>query len=1175
MSVAAGERRIISVLVADVADSTSIAEKLGPERSKFLFDDVAQLMRRQVERFGGTIAQLTGDGILALFGAPLAHEDDSTRAVRAAIAIHEELDGYSAGISDAYGTALRARVAVNTGPVVIPADDAPPDVLYNALGDTVNVAARLQSFGPLVVGPATARQVIALFELAELGRLELKGKTEPVPAYMVTGVRPEPVEAPELQLVGRVAEMSTLEEALAGLHEGRGAIVSVTGEPGIGKSRLVAEGRRRFAGQVRFLTGNCVGYAETNPYWPVRELLRDWLGLGVSDPETRLRLELRANLTELLGERGQEAYPFLAALFGLALEPDQESRLGNLASDAVQRETFNWIFELVSALAAERPLCLVLEDLHWSDETTLALLAELLPATEETGVCFVLVHRSDPDHPAWQLVDGARRRFPGLFVDVNLAPLPESDVKALAELDAGGGLPEELAAMLSERTGGNPFFIQEALRDLRERGVLARRDDRFELTGEAAVPAAVQEALQARLGRLDAEAREVITTAAVIGRTFGLPLLGSILPRIRLRSTISELIWLRLVVEERRDPTPEYRFRHGLVREVAYGTLLEAQRRALHRRVGEALLDLHRGSPAEVYGLLAHHFSEADDPGLAVEYLLKAGDAARAGYAEDEAIELYERALVFMERTGDNERARKTLLRIGLSHHIAFSFEAAAQAFEAAFREPTKPASPRGPEPTERLTWATPLGWAHNEIAPGHCLLSDLASQVTRHLFRGLVEVGPDLEIAPDLAAGLTVSDDGRCYRFTLREDAHWSDGAPVTANDFAFTFARMRADGGRSAPLLEGVRTVVCDERTLEIRLQEPDNQFLYALASPALFPWPEHVYARLGPDWFRDTPLVGCGPFVLSEHDDARLVLNAAPRWYGPHGNVGQVVIERLPPATAGNRWRSGEFDCIYEHLAGLVGITESGDTVVQRAPGGTVRFLSLNARAAPFDDARLRLAAAHAIDRRALPQARSGLPADTGGLLPPAIPGHSPRAAPAYDPERARALLEAAGHAGGRGLAEVALAHLPGSRTDAAVLAAHLETVGFRVRLLAAEDVVEFTTAIRKGVHAHASAAVGLDSPDPVRGFLRQAARDEPTVYWDGRLDELLARALTTRDQDERLRLCREIERIWIGELAAVVPLSYEDAKVFRRPWVEGLWAHPIGRSTFADAVVGARE
>ena len=550
MSVTAGVRRIVSVLVADVAGSTSIAEKLGPERSKFLFDEVVALMREEVERFGGTVAQLTGDGVLALFGAPTAHEDDSERAVRAALALHQSLARYAAEVAPGYGIEIAARVAVNTGPVVVPEREATPEVLYNALGDTVNVAARLQEFGDLVVGQATARQVDETFELEQLGELELKGRSEPVSAFRVVGVHDEPRARVEAPLVGREQELAALNKALDGLLEGTGAIVSITGEPGIGKSRLIAEAQKRFAGRVRFLAGHAVSYAETIPYWPVREQLRSWLGLGVSDSEARVRLELRAELTRTLDDEADEAYPFLASLLGLVLKPEQEQRIRDLARDAVRHETFYWLYQLVCTLAGERPLCLILEDLHWSDEATLSLLDELLPAAEQTPLGFLLVHRSDPDHPAWQLVDRARRRFRPLFVELELEPLPDADTRALAEADAGGELPAELAQLLAERTGGNPYFVGEAIRDLRERGALERENGRLTLVGPASIPAALQEALQARIGRLDGEARELLTTAAVIGRSFGLPLLERLLPRARLLPTLSELQWLQLVVEE-------------------------------------------------------------------------------------------------------------------------------------------------------------------------------------------------------------------------------------------------------------------------------------------------------------------------------------------------------------------------------------------------------------------------------------------------------------------------------------------------------------------------------------------------------------------------------------------------------------------------------------------------
>jgi ABC-type transport system substrate-binding protein/class 3 adenylate cyclase len=1166
MSVTAGERRIVSVLVADVAGSTSVAEKLGPERSKFLFDEVVRLMREEVERFGGTVAQLTGDGVLALFGAPTAHEDDSARAVRAALALHESLARYAAQVGPAYGIELAARVAVNTGPVVVPERDVPPDVLYNALGDTVNVAARLQALGDLVVGPTTARHVQDAFELQDLGTVELKGKSEPVSTFRVVGIRERPRARPEGPLVGRRQELATLNEALNGLLEGRGAIISITGEPGIGKSRLIAEMEKSFNGRIRFLVGHAVSYAETIPYWPVRELLRTWLGLGVSDPEARVRLELRAELARTLADEADEAYPFLATLLGLTLEPQQAQRIRDFASDAVQRQSFDWLYQLVCALARERPPCLVLEDLHWSDEATLSLLDELLPAAEHAPLAFLLVHRSDPDHPAWQVLDRARRRFRGLFFELELESLSDADARALAEGEAGGELPEALAQLLAEGAGGNPYFVGEALRDLRERGVLELESGHLVLVGEASIPVALQEALQARLDRLDAEARELVTTAAVIGRSFGLPLLERLLPRARLLPTLSKLQWLQLVVEERSLPAPEYRFRHGLVQEVAYGRLLEARRRELHLQVGEALESIHRDSPAEVYGLLGRHFAEADEPKRAIDYLLKAGDAARDVYAEEEAIELYRRALGFIDRIGDEARARQTLLKIALTHHLAFDYGAANEAFGEAFARLAPP--PTRLQPSERITWAMPAAWDRT-VTPGHSW-TEPAFEVARNLFCGLVAIGRDFAIEPELAERFTVSDDGRLYRFTLRPDTRWSDGVRVTAHDFAFTFAQMVKDDVATASWLDGVSAEAVDERTLEVRLDEPRNDFLYPLAQPPFFPWPRHVYEREGRDWHRAIPLVGNGPFVLTVREDDRLVIAASSTWHGDRGNVGVVTIEiEASPAAAAERWRRGDHDVLHDVLT--FHAVADNQTEVQRSPGGWTWYVGFHAGRAPFDDARVRRALAHAIDRQRPAELMRASAAPTGGLVPPTVPGHSHRAAPAFDPDRARSLLHEAGYDDGRALGEIELACLDLWEEAASDVAVSLAEIGVRVHLLVLGSDPELDAAIEERAHAFLW-VWGEEYPgDAGRGFLEMILRAMPVLYRDEELEGLLRRAHTLSDRDERLRAYREFERIWIGERAAVVPIAYGDALLWRRPWVMGMWVNAAEISTFAHAVV----
>jgi len=437
MAVTAQERRIVTVLIADVVGSTAIAEKLGPERAKFLIDEVMRIMSEQVRRYDGTVAQLVGDELLAFFGAPVSYEDDSERAVRAALAIQRAIAQYAEEVKDAYGVDLAVRIGINTGPVIVGSQSEDGQDGYdpwNALGDTVNVASRLQEVageGGVIIGPTTMRQVEGCIDVEDLGPQDLKGVAEPVQAYKVIGALDyEPME-PSQPLVGRDYEVTVLERTMDALVEGRGAIVSIMGEPGIGKSRLLWEARARYRDRIRFIEGRGVSYAQTFPYWPIRDLLREWLNVGASTPEARVRLELKAELAHLFGDDAEEAYPFLASMLGLTLEPDAAQGLRELNRESIQTRTFEVFYELVCKLAEEKPLCLVLEDLHWADESTLELVESLLGVTEESAVGLFLLYRSERELGSWRLGEQARQRYPHRYKEIEVRPLPPDASRAL------------------------------------------------------------------------------------------------------------------------------------------------------------------------------------------------------------------------------------------------------------------------------------------------------------------------------------------------------------------------------------------------------------------------------------------------------------------------------------------------------------------------------------------------------------------------------------------------------------------------------------------------------------------------------------------------------------------------------------------------------------------------
>jgi ABC-type transport system substrate-binding protein/class 3 adenylate cyclase len=1161
MSATTGTQRIVTVLFADVVGSTAIGEQLGPERSKFLFDEVVALIAQEVRRFGGTIAQLAGDGVFALFGAPVGHEDDAERAVRAALAIQAAIATYGEELRSGYGFDLMLRIALNTGPVVL-TDAEDGDGRYNALGDTANVAARLQELAPeggIVVGPETQRQVQYCVELESLGEVELRGLERPLRAARVTGARgPAQVRA-FVPVVGRVAELAVLDEACQAIADGSGAIVSITGESGIGKSRLVVEARRRFGERIRFLEGRAGSYAESFPYWPVRDLLRDWLSIGVDAPEARVRLEMKAALGSL-GDGAETAYPFLARLLGLPLEAEASAALRELSREAMQQQTFAAVGHVVRGLAAEHPLCIVVDDLQWADSLTLELVEDLLALTDELQLGVVLIYRADRDQPSWRLGEHARANFPHRYREIELRPLPAGASRELAEALAEAALPGSLADLLAERAGGNPFFLEEALQDLIERGALRRRDGAWALTdGQVVVPTLVQGALQARLDRLPPRTREVVSVSSAIGRGFGLPLLERLLPHEQVVAALSDLMRLDLIVEVGRRPAPEYRFRHGLVQEVAYGSLLEPARRSLHRRIGEALETLYGETNESFYGPLARHFAEADEPERAARYSLAAGDAARAVYADHEAIEHYRRARTFLRRLDDPARERATLFKIALVRHLAFDYARAGQAYDAAFDCSTEDRRDRvAPSAELEIALVRPESYA-----PGDTYSSDSAI-VIEQLFRGLLRIDHDLNVVPELAQNMNVSADGLTYLFMLREDACWSDGHPLTAGDFVYAWRRLREEGHVTAFLLDDIASAeALDDWTLEVHLREPRNYFPYVLASHWAYPWPRHRADEVGAAWRLPESLVGNGPFVLAEVGESGARLTANPHWSARAGNVGEVRIafrgrdEEAPL----EQWLEGRFDLQLVRAAP----EEALDTIADRSPTLSTHYLAFNASLAPMDDVRVRRAIAHAIDSAALMAHGDGvdLAAGRGGAIPPVIPGHSDGAGIHHDVERARELLAEAGYPGGAGLPELRIDARPHS--PVAALARQLEAIGVRVRSEAPVShyiVASEAHAWFSGWHA--------DYPDP-DGFYLGLLRLAQPLHRDAETDALLEQARSSRDRDERLRLYREFERLWIGEHAAIVPISYDRQLVVRRPHVQGLRLNPLGAFHLEQVVI----
>lgn len=671
------ERKVITALYADLADSTPLGERLDPEDVRLIVGEAIARMAQAVERFGGTVKDFAGDAVVAFFGAPQTHEDDAERAIRAGLEIVSRLEPYAGEVADAWGVErFGVRVGICSGPVVLGRVGSGEKVEYMAFGDTVNTAARLQAnakIGTVLVAASAESQTGSLFTWGPAQELELKGKDEPVVAHEVIGVGPADSLRPRAPLVGRQRELETAREAAGHVLAGSGHVLFLTGEAGIGKSRLVSELQGHItradsaAGEPLWLEGRSVSYAESMPYWPFRDLLMHWLGMSAQDPDLKLRVGLHRQVGRACGEGASEVYPYLGSMLGTALEPDAAELVKGLGAEELQQRTFAALATLFRQLAEGAPLILILEDLHWADATSVELVRSLLPLCEEAAILLVLIGRPDRGHPLWEVMERAGREWPHRTTQIALGALSTAtNGELLRSLLGSGELPANLNAQILELAEGNPFYLEEVVKGLEESGCLVRRGDalHFDHEAELAIPPTVEKVILGRIDRLRPTHRELLAAGAALGRDFGLPMLEGVAADAEgVRDALRELQRLDLLREARRWPYPEYRFTNTLIQEAVYRTLLADQRAELHRRAADWLEREYADNQDEVLGLLAHHWRAAGDRERAIHFLVAAAEQAGSGWAKEEALNLWDQALRLIPETDSAERRRIAMRR--------------------------------------------------------------------------------------------------------------------------------------------------------------------------------------------------------------------------------------------------------------------------------------------------------------------------------------------------------------------------------------------------------------------------------------------------------------------------------------------------------------------------------
>ncbi len=687
----AGEHRLVGILFANVHGLGTIADHLGPGQEPQIVAALNQYFvstSQALARYGGVVNKIDlydhGDKLLALFGAPIAHEDDAERAVRGALGMQQALQELAEILPQQIGLPhlhLTQHVGISYGYVFAGYVGADWRHEYTVMGDQVNLSARLMTTataGQTVVSGNVRRKVQALFELMPKGEVPLKGKSEPVPIFAVAGIRAVPettrgqsyVRSP---LVGRHTEWQQLETAVSNLQQQQGQIVTLIGEAGLGKSRLVDELKQIIQtpsngrALANYIEGRCLSYTESVSYWVFQELLRQAINLQTNEEPDVVLHTLRHTLEEIWPPATLATnLPYILNFLNLPLDKSQQEKIRFLDAEALQRRTFLALRSLLETYVASGPLTIVLDDIHWIDHASTELLEYLLPIVNQLPVMWLLVFRPEHGKSCLELRHKASREFTHCYTEINLEPLDKTGSQILLKNLVGqADWPANIEKLLLDRTEGNPLYLEEVLRALiNDQILISNNTGQWLVSGDVAslnVPDTLQGVMMARLDRLAEPNRWTAQIASIVGRTFPYAVLSDITAQDNVQTVSPRLVQLQkseIIEETQRSPELIYAFLHGLMQEVCYSSLAVRARREYHRRIAH-YLDENRaggwGNGQSILPVIAQHAYLGQDWPTALRYQIQSGWRAKQLFANMEAIDHFTKALECTKHLEDND----------------------------------------------------------------------------------------------------------------------------------------------------------------------------------------------------------------------------------------------------------------------------------------------------------------------------------------------------------------------------------------------------------------------------------------------------------------------------------------------------------------------------------------
>lgn len=689
------ERRLVTILFADISGFTTISENADPEEITHLINRCFSIMEQVIEKYDGTVDKFIGDCAMALFGAPQALENAPLNAVNAALDIRSEL--YAFNLQERLLNPLNVHIGINTGIVLAGMVGGQNNKSYTVIGETVNLAARLENAaqaGQILIGQNTYHAARDIFKFRYIKAMNIKGISKPVPIYELLSQKSKMERLPrqyntpiQSELVGREKEIIRLENSIVNVLSGKGGIIHLVGEAGIGKTRLLEEVKRSaIANHVSLLEGKSISIGRNFSYFPLIDLLQNWAGITESQTESESLQKLKRLLWDICPGDLEDILPFCATLMGIKLQDPYKKRISDIKDESLEKLITNNLRLLLQRYAEKRPIVIVLEDLHWADDSSLEMLEKLYYVVESSPILFISVFRPVYDIVSSRITAATQKRFKPYFTQIDLKPLSAKSVtRLLQNLMDATRLPSKVKNRIIERASGNPFFVEEVFRSLVDSGAVVYKSGHYRIVDNvtvADVPHTILGVLMARIDRLDAQTRDVVRTASVIGKRFFHRLLTEVAQKVEhVDQRLGYLKKIQLIIEQPDQSEVTYFFKHALAQEAAYNSLLHQQKKELHLKIAHVISRLFQSRLNEFYGMLAYHYSMGGDYGKAEEFMLKAGEEAMKSAASNEALHYYREALsIYRLRHKDQSDANKIA---DMENNIALSLFNHGQLSEA------------------------------------------------------------------------------------------------------------------------------------------------------------------------------------------------------------------------------------------------------------------------------------------------------------------------------------------------------------------------------------------------------------------------------------------------------------------------------------------------------------